>query len=127
MAASRHKSPAGGRAVRVSEQVHHELAELIRTDVKDPGLGMVTVTAVEMTADYAHATVHYTVLPSDETTLAKTAAALKRAAGYLRIRLGQNVRIHTTPELHFQYDRSTEHGIEMSRLIDQANAQRGQE
>ncbi len=101
MAASRHKSPAGGRAIRVSEQVHHELAELIRTDVKDPGLGMVTVTGVEMTPDYAHANVHYTVLPADEVTLAKSAAALKRAAAYLRIRLGQNIRIHTTPGAAF--------------------------
>lgn len=127
MAASRHSSPAGGRAIRVSEQVHQELAELIRSGVKDPGLGMVTVTAVEMTADYAHASVHYTVLPDDQKTRADTAAALKRAAGFLRGKLGRLVRIHTTPELHFHYDRSVEHGIEMSRLIDQANARHGQE
>lgn len=127
MAGSRHQRPAGGRAIRVSEQVHHELAELIRHEVKDRGLGMVTVTGVDITPDYAHATVHYTVLPNDPATLASTQAALRRAAGFLRIRLGQNVRIHTTPELKFVFDRSVEHGIEMSRLIDEANARRGQE
>lgn len=127
MATSRHQRPASGRAVRVSEQIHHELAELIRQGVKDPGLGMVTVTQVEITPDYAHATVYYTVLPDDPQTLASTEAALRRAAGFLRMKLGQAVRIHTTPELRFRYDRSTEHGIAMSRLIDQANAQRGQD
>lgn len=127
MVTSRHQRLPGGRAVRVTELVHHELAELIRLEVKDPGLGMVTVTGVEITPDYAHATVHYTVLPNDEQTLAKTQAALRRAAGFLRLRLGQNVRIHTTPELKFQFDRSIEHGIEMSRLIDEANSRRGQD
>ena len=127
MPASRHQRPAGGRSARVTEQVHHELAELIRLELKDPGLGMVTVVAVELTADYAHAKVHYTVLPDDVQTLARTEAALKRAAGFLRVRLGQKVRIHTTPELHFEFDRSIEHGIEMSRLIDRANARQAQD
>ena len=127
MAAARHQRPAGGRAARVSEQIHHELAELIRQELHDPGLGMVTVTGIALTPDYAHATVQFTVLPGDAQTVLNTQAALERGAGFLRNRLGKKVRIHTTPQLRFQFDRSIEHGIEMSRLIDQANARQASE
>jgi len=114
------RSPAGGRAPRVAEQVHHELAELIRAEVKDPRVGMVTVTGVELTPDYAYATVYFSVLPDDEQTEANTLAGLRRAAGFLRSQLGRRVRIHTTPEIRFEHDRSTEYGMAMSKLIDQA-------
>lgn len=110
----------GGRKVRVTEQVHHELAELIRAELKDPRVGMVTVTGVDLTPDYAHATVHFSVLPDDPETVAHTAAGLARAAGFLRGQLGRRVRIHTTPELRFVHDQSSAHGIEMSKLIDEA-------
>lgn len=115
------RAPAGGRAPRVTEQVHHELAELIRAEVKDPRVGLVTVTGVELTPDYAYATVYFSVLPDDEQTLESTQAGLKRAAGFLRSQLGRRVRIHTTPELRFVHDRSIERGMSMSRLIDEAN------
>ena len=119
---SRHNRPPTPRGTRVAEQVHQELAELIRGGLKDPGIGMVTLTGVEMTPDYAYATVHFTVLPSDEETVRKTLAGLRRAAGYLRLQLGKQVRIHTTPELRFVMDKSVEYGVEMSKLIDEANA-----
>ena len=61
----RHRPGGGGRGVRVAEQVHHELAELIRSELDDPRVGMVTLTGVELTRDYAYATVHFTVLPDD--------------------------------------------------------------
>ncbi len=113
--------PGGtSRGVRVSEQVHHELAELVRGELKDPRIGMVTITGVELTPDYAYATVYFSVLP-DEAAVAETLAGLRRAAGFLRSQLGRRVRIHTTPELRFVHDRSTEHGIAMSKLIDEAN------
>ncbi len=122
---SRHsRSPVGGRAPRVTEQVHHELAEMIRGEVKDPRVGMVTVTGVELTPDYAYATVWFTVLPDDPETVAATLTGLRRAAGFLRSQLGRRVRIHTTPELRFVHDGSTAHGLSMSRLIDEANARR---
>ncbi|MGE0802287.1 MAG: 30S ribosome-binding factor RbfA [Lautropia sp.] len=113
-----------GRALRVGEQLHQELAELIRTEVKDPRVGLVTLTGVELTPDYAHATVWFSVLPDDEATVEKTLAGLRAAAGFLRSQIGRRVRIHTTPELRFAHDPSTRRGIEMSRLIDQANARR---
>ena len=115
------RSPAGGRAPRVTQQVHHELAELVRTEVKDPRVGLVTITGVEMTPDYAYATVYFSVLPDDEETVSHTLSGLQRAAGFLRTQLARRVRIHTTPQLRFRHDRSVERGMTMSRLIDQAN------
>jgi ribosome-binding factor A len=121
---TRHSRTGAARATRVAEQIHHELAELIAREVKDPRVGMVTLTSVEITPDYAYATVHFTVLPSDEQTLASTLAGLRHSAGFLRSQLGRRVRIHTTPELRFVHDVSVERGIDLSRLIDEANAQR---
>jgi ribosome-binding factor A len=121
---TKHSRTGAERATRVAEQIHHELAELIAREVKDPRVGMVTLTSVEITPDYAYATVHFTVLPSDEQTLASTLAGLRRSAGFLRSQLGRRVRIHTTPELRFVHDSSVERGIDLSRLIDEANAQR---
>jgi len=113
--------------VRVAEQVHHELAELIRAEVKDPRVGLVTVTGVDLTPDYAYATVYFTALPGDPESVANTLAGLRHAAGYLRSQLGRRVRIHTTPELRFVHDTSTERGVSLSRLIDEANAQHSDE
>ena len=119
---ARHRTTQTGRGIRVAEQIHHELAEMIRAELKDPRVGMVTVTDVELTPDYAYAKVFFTVLPGDEHTVAETLAGLQRAAGFLRSQLGRRVRIHTTPELRFVHDRSTERGMQMSKLIDEANA-----
>lgn len=124
---TRHSRTGGDRSVRVAEQVHHELAEMIRAEVKDPRVGMVTLTGVDITPDYAYATVHFTVLPSDDRTVRDTLSGLQHAAGFLRAQLGRRVRIHTTPELRFVHDRSVEHGIEMSKLIQQANARQADE
>ena len=86
--------------MRVTELLHQEIAELIRTEVKDPRLGLVTVTGVDLTPDYAHATVHFSVLPDDDERVAETLRGLRAASGFLRSLVGRRVRIHTTPELH---------------------------
>ncbi len=118
------RRPGGtSRSVRVTGQVHHELAELVRAEVKDPRVGMVTITGVALTPDYAYATVYFSVLPDDEVTVASTLAGLRHAAGFLRSQLGRRVRIHTTPELRFVHDASVERGMAMSKLIDEANRQ----
>ena len=104
-----------GRALRVTELLHQEIAELIRTEVKDPRLGLVTVTGVDLTPDYAHATVHFSVLPDDDERVAETLRGLRAASGFLRSLVGRRVRIHTTPELHFVHDASAQRGIEMTR------------
>jgi ribosome-binding factor A len=107
------------RGDRVAEQIRRELAELIRMEVKDPRVGFVTLTAVEVTPDYAHAKIYFTTLEGDA-AIPELAEGLKRASGFLRRELGRRVRIHTTPELHWVYDSSIERGAEISALIDKA-------
>lgn len=108
------------RSDRVAEQVRRDLADLIRSELKDPRVGMISLTAVELTPDYAHAKVFYATLNSDHRE--EIEQGLKRAAGFLRRELGRRTHIHTLPELHFVYDSSIENGANLSLLIDQANA-----
>jgi ribosome-binding factor A len=108
------------RSDRVAEQVRRDLADLIRTELKDPRVGMISLTAVELTPDYAHAKVFFTTLQAEH--LAEIEQGLRRAAGFLRRELGRRIHIHTLPELHFIYDASVERGASLSQLIDQAKA-----
>ena len=108
------------RSDRVAEQVRRDLADLIRTELKDPRVGMISLTAVELTPDYAHAKVFFTTLNGEH--LDEIERGLKRAAGFLRRELGRRIHIHTLPELHFVYDNSLERGSNLSQLIDKANA-----
>lgn len=108
------------RSDRVAEQIRRDLADLIRSELKDPRVGMISLTAVELTPDYAHAKVFFTTL--DTGHLDEVQHGLKRAAGFLRRELGRRIHIHTLPELHFVYDNSLERGASMSLLIDKAAA-----
>lgn len=116
----RHKRAIPNRSFRVADQIQRDLAELIR-ELKDPRIGMATISAVEVTPDYAHAKVFFSVLIGDP---AETQEALNEAAGYLRNGLFKRLQIHTVPTLHFQFDRTTERAAEMSALITKANATR---
>ncbi|NTV10473.1 MAG: 30S ribosome-binding factor RbfA [Zoogloea sp.] len=107
------------RGQRVAEQIRRELAELIRLEVKDPRVGFITLTDVELTADYAHAKVYFTSMTGQE-GLEDILRGLRHAGGFLRRELGKRVRIHTLPELHFHYDKSVEEGSRLSVLIDEA-------
>ncbi len=106
------------RSLRVVEQIRRELAELIRLEVKDPRVGFITLTDVEITPDYAHAKVFFTSMAGQESVPA-IQTGLDRAKGFLRRELGKRIRIHTIPELHFHYDQSVEEGSRMSRLIEE--------
>ncbi len=107
------------RSSRVAEQIQRELAELIQLELKDPRVGLITLTGVDLTADYAHAKVFYTTL-ADDAARQGIEAGLRRARGFLRRELGRRIRIHTLPELHFVHDASVERGDRLSRLIDEA-------
>ena len=109
------------RKDRVSEQVRREVAELIRTELKDPRVGMISITDVEVTADYVHAKVFFSTMAGRE-TLPEVMAALEKASGFLRRELGKRIRIHTTPQLHFVFDASLERGADLSKLIQEAVA-----
>jgi len=107
------------RSDRVAEQIRRELAGLFSLELKDPRVRLVTLTDVEVTADYAHAKVFYTSLATPEHQ-AEIAAGLRRSSSFLRRELGKRIKIHHLPELHFVYDVSVERGTHLSQLIDQA-------
>ena len=107
------------RTSRIAEQIRRDLAELIRLELKDPRVNLVTLTDVEVTADYAHAKVFFTTLAGPE-HVEEITAGLKRASGFLRRELGRRIKIHHLPELHFVYDPSVERGTRLSQLIDAA-------
>jgi len=119
----RHKRSIPNRGLRVADQIQRDLAELIR-ELKDPRLGMVTINAVEVTPDYAHARVYFSVLVGDAQG---NQDALNEASGFLRNGLFKRLAIHTVPTLHFQFDRTTERAAELNALILQANAQRAKD
>jgi ribosome-binding factor A len=116
----RHKRAIPNRSFRVADQIQRDLADLIR-ELKDPRIGMATINAIEVTPDYAHAKVFFSVLIGDPV---ETQAALNEAAGFLRNGLFKRLQIHTVPTLHFQFDRTIERAAEMSALINKANATR---
>ncbi|MBO9685147.1 30S ribosome-binding factor RbfA [Roseateles chitosanitabidus] len=119
----RHKRSIPNRGLRVADQIQRDLAELIR-ELKDPRIGMVTISGVEVTPDYAHAKVFYSLLVGDAKA---TGEALNEAAGFLRNGLFKRLQIHTVPSLHFHFDRTTERAAEMSALIAKANSARVQD
>ena len=117
------KSSTPHRGFRVADQIQRDLAELIR-ELKDPRLGMVTIQSVDVTPDYAHAKVFFSVLVGDPEACAE---GLNQAAGFLRNGLFKRLHIHTVPTLHFQYDRTTERAADMNALIARAVASRAKE
>ncbi len=112
------------RSQRVVEQIRRELAELIRLEVKDPRVGFITLTDVEVTPDYAHAKVFFSLLTGDPKD---TEEALNHAAGHLRNGLFKRLHIHTVPTLHFVFDRTTERAADMNALIARAVASRSKD
>jgi len=108
------------RSERVAGSLRRELAKLIQLEIKDPEVGFVSLSDVEVTRDLSHAKVFITVFESEKA--ASSLRALQRAAGYLRKRLGQEMRIRSVPELHFHHDASVETGLKMDSLIDAAVA-----
>jgi ribosome-binding factor A len=120
---TRHKRSTPNRGFRVADQIQRDVAELVR-ELKDPRVGMITLNAVEVTPDYAHAKVFFSLLVGDPV---ETEAALNEAAGWLRNGLFKRLSIHTVPTLHFQFDRTTERAADLSALIAKANAQRARD
>ena len=105
-----------GRPQKVADLIQRELAELIRLEVRDPRIGMVTLTSVDVSPDMSHAKVFFTILEKEKKDL--TAQGLQRAASFLRAQLSRRMSMYTTPELRFVYDESVERGDRLSQLID---------
>src|SRR5690606_4756577 len=104
------------RSDRVAEQIQRELADLLQFEVKDPRIGMVTITEVEVSGDMAHAKIYYSAHAAS-TELQK---GLEKSAGFLRSQLGKRMLLRTVPQLHFIYDASIDRGMRLSRLLDEA-------
>ena len=118
------KAAAPNRAFKVADQIQRDLTELIARELKDPRVGMVTIQAVEVTPDYAHAKIYFSMLTGD---VAETTEALNQAAGFLRNGLFKRLHIHPVPTLHFLFDRTTERAADMNALIAQAVASRSKD
>ena len=112
------------RTRRVAELLQRELSSLIRDRLKDPEVGMVTISDVEVSRDLAHARVYFTLL-GGEAERERTREALQRAAGFLRRELGRELHLRTIPQLRFIYDDTMDRGNRVSALIDQALSGRG--
>ena len=112
---------ASPRSRRVGEQIRRELAELIRGELRDPRLALVSMTSVEVSPDLAYARIYVTLL-GEPAERAERVAELNRAAPLLRRELGRRMRIHTVPKLEFRYDEAVERGARLSALIDAAVA-----
>lgn len=118
------KSFVPNRGYRVADQIQRDLSELIARELKDPRVGLVTINAVEVTPDYAHARVYFSQLAGDPDAATE---GLNAAAGYLRNGLFKRLHIHTVPTLHFVYDRTSEKAADMSALIAKAVASRAKD
>ncbi|TDQ39440.1 30S ribosome-binding factor RbfA [Thiopseudomonas denitrificans] len=111
------------RAQRVGDQIQRELAVLIPREVKDPRLGFVTLTGVDVSRDLGHAKVYITLMNSDDAeTIDCNLEVLNETAGYLRMLLGKAIRVRSIPQLHFYYDESVSRGAYLSSLIERAVA-----
>jgi len=111
----------GSRPDRVADQIRSEIASLLTRDVRDPGVGFVTLTRVTVTPDLQHARVHYTSL-GDERARAATGRALERAAPFLRRQLGSRLRLKRVPELRFIYDESIAGQDRVEQLLNEFRA-----
>lgn len=121
----RKASSVPNRGYRVADQIQRDLSELIARELKDPRVSsMVTINAVEVTPDYAHAKVYFSLLVGDAEAATE---GLNAAAGFLRSGLFKRLHIHTVPTLHFVFDRTTERAADMNALIAKAVSSRAKD
>ncbi|MGB1238058.1 MAG: 30S ribosome-binding factor RbfA [Pseudomonadales bacterium] len=116
------------RTQRIAEQMQRDLSQLIQREVKDPRLGMVTISHVKVARDLGYAEIYITVLPigdqSEEDALASSLEVLKDAAGFLRTELARDMQLRTIPRLRFHYDASIDRGRRLHSLIEQTVRER---
>jgi len=111
------------RLDRIADQMQRELAVMIQREIKDPRLdAMITVSGVKVSKDLGYADVYVTVLGKEDKpeVIAENMAILKQAAGFLRGRIGQSIKLRVVPQLRFHYDESVQRGQYLSSLIERA-------
>ena len=107
------------RTDRIAQQIQREIADLVRLQINDPRVRLVTITGVEVARDYSHAKIFFTRLDGKHEEAQK---GLDHASGFLRSQLSRSLKLRVMPQLHFVYDTSVERGSHLSQLIDQAVA-----
>lgn len=115
---------AGSRPTRVGDQLRVELGELLTRRVKDPGIGFLTITHVQVTPDLQVARVYYTAL-GNEQARRESRRALERAAPFLRRQIGTRLRLKRVPRLEFFFDESIERGDRIERILHDLSSERG--
>lgn len=108
------------RTSRVAEQMKKEISEIVNQKLKDPRIGFVTITDVELTNDLQQATVYITVL-GDETAKKDTLVGLQKATGFIRTEVGKTIRLRKTPDITFKYDHAQEYGSRIESLLKEIN------
>jgi ribosome-binding factor A len=113
---------SSSRPDRVGEAIRDELSQLLAREVRDPGVGFITLTRVKVSPDLQVARVYYTTL-GDEQAQRDTAKALKRATAFLRRQLGQRIRLRRVPEIEFFYDASIAQGDRIEQILQELKAE----
>ncbi|SDC87647.1 ribosome-binding factor A [Paenibacillus sp. UNCCL117] len=108
------------RVGRVGEQIKKEISQIIQSELKDPRIGFITVTGVDVTNDYSQAKVYLSVLGTDEQR-EETLKALGRSSGFIRSELGKRIRIRKIPDLQFKFDASIDYGSKIQSILHQIN------
>jgi ribosome-binding factor A len=108
------------RRRRLEDQIQREISEILRLELRDPRVGLVTISGVELSSDLAFAKIYYTLIQQSGFSADQVQKVLKGASGFFRLALGKRLTIRVVPEIRFVYDRSIEEGIRMASLIDQA-------
>jgi len=106
------------REQRVAEAVREEISDILHNEIKDPRVGFISVTRVEMSGDLRVAKVHFSVL-GNESEQAQAYKALKNAAGFIRSELAQRIRLRHAPELLFRLDTSIQQGLKIAKLLNE--------
>lgn len=107
------------RTRRVGEQIQREMAQLVQQEIKDPRIGLVTISAVKLSRDMSHANIYFTVF-DEAHPIEETLKVLDGAAGFLRHELAKRMQLRIIPQIHFKYDESISYGNELSALINKA-------
>lgn len=108
------------RSQRVSQQVQKEIALILQREIKDPRIGMVTVSGADVSKDLAYAKIFVTFLTTGDQTPEAGLEALTEASGYIRSLLGKAIRLRVTPEITFCFDQSLTEGMRISNMVSQA-------
>jgi ribosome-binding factor A len=108
------------RTDRVAQEVQKEIAVMLQRDFKDPRIGWVTVSSVEMSKDLAYGKVYVTFFEEDQEKISNAIEILNDAAGFFRMEIGKRIRLRITPEIKFFYDESLVTGMKMSQKVDAA-------